>query len=68
MINYLTLLIIKIFDFFHKKKIINFLKNRKYYKFETVLDVGAHYGESIELFLENFDIKKIISFEASPKN
>ena len=24
--------------------------------------------ESIELFLENFDIKKIISFEASPKN
>ncbi len=68
MINYLTLLIIKIFDFFHKKKIINFLKNKKYYKFNTVLDVGAHYGESIELFLENFDIKKIISFEASPEN
>jgi len=68
MINYITLLIIKIFDFFHKKKIINFLKNKKYYKFDNVLDVGAHYGESIELFLNNFDIKKIISFEASPEN
>jgi len=33
-----------------------------------LLDVGAHKGESIELFSKNFIIKKIISFEASPVN
>ena len=68
MINKLTLFIIEIFDFFHKKKIINFLKNNNKYKFDIVLDIGAHYGESIELFLNNFKIKKIFSFEASPLN
>jgi len=68
MINKFTLFIIKIFDFFHKKKIINFLKNNNKYKFDVILDIGAHYGESIELFLKNFDVKKIVSFEASPLN
>ncbi len=68
MINKITLIIIKIFDYFHKKKIIDFLKKNKKYKFDTILDVGAHYGESIELFLKNFPVKKIISFEASPLN
>ena len=68
MINKITLIIIKIFDYFHKKKIINFLKKNKNYKFDTILDIGGHYGESIELFLKNFPVKKIISFEASPKN
>ena len=32
------------------------------------MDVGAHKGESINLFLGNMTIKKIISFEASPFN
>ena len=68
MINKLTLLIIQIFDFFHKKKIINFLKDNKKYKFDIVLDIGAHYGESIDLFSKNFKIKKLFSFEASPLN
>ena len=68
MINNITLLIIKIFDFFHKKKIINFLKKNKNYKFDIILDIGAHHGESIELFLNNLNVKKIISFEASPYN
>ena len=68
MIIKITLLIIKIFDFFHKKKIIKFLKNNKNYKFDIIFDIGAHHGESIELFLENLSVKKIISFEASPQN
>tara|TARA_B100001964_G_scaffold58862_1_gene66771 strand:+ start:518 stop:1246 length:729 start_codon:yes stop_codon:yes gene_type:complete len=68
MISKITLIIIKIFDFFHKKKIIIFLKKKKNYKFNTILDIGAHTGESIELFLKNFNTKKIISFEASPLN
>ena len=54
--------------FFTKKKIIKFLKNNKNYKFDIIFDIGAHHGESIELFLKNLSLKKIISFEASPQN
>tara|TARA_Y100000590_G_scaffold46710_1_gene49468 strand:- start:731 stop:1468 length:738 start_codon:yes stop_codon:yes gene_type:complete len=68
MIDKIILLIIGIFDFFHKKKIINFLKNNNNYKFNTILDIGGHKGESIELFLKYFTVDKIISFEASPLN
>ena len=46
MINYFTLFFIKIFDFFHKKKILNFLKN-KFNKFEILFDVGSNTGSSI---------------------
>ena len=68
MINKITLFIIKFFDYFHKKKIINFLKKNNNYSFGIILDVGGHKGESIELFLKNFNSKKLISFEASPLN
>ena len=68
MIDKIILLVISFFDFFHKKKIINFLKNNNNYKFNTILDIGGHRGESIELFLKYFTVDKIISFEASPIN
>jgi len=68
MISKITLLVIRIFDFFNKKKIINFLKKNNNYKFNTILDIGGHKGESIELFLKYFTVNKIISFEASPLN
>jgi len=68
MINRITLLVIGIFDFFHKKKIINFLKKNNKYKFNTILDIGGHKGESIALFLKYLNVNKIISFEASPLN
>ena len=32
------------------------------------MDVGAHKGETLELFLKNFNIDRIISFEASEEN
>lgn len=67
MINRLSLLILSIFDFFHKKKILDFLKLKKN-RFGTIIDVGGHVGETIELFLKNFKVEKIISFEASPIN
>ena len=67
MINYFTLFFIKIFDFFHKRKILNFLKS-KFNKFEILFDVGGHVGESIDLFLKNFQVNRIFSFEASPLN
>jgi len=68
MIKQIVLIFIDTFDFFHKKKIINFLKSKNFNYFPTVFDVGAHKGESINLFLSNFKVDKIISFEASPVN
>ena len=65
----LELFIISLFDYFHKKKILFFIKkNLKLNNIELFLDVGAHQGETISLFCKNFRIKKLISFEASLKN
>ena len=58
-------LIIKIVDFFYQKKIITFFKNNSNVRYDVLLDVGAHKGETISNFLKNFKIKNIYSFEAS---
>ena len=68
MIQRIIIFTISIFDFFYQKKWIKFLKKNKYDNFKLLIDIGAHKGESIELFSKNFIIKKIISFEASPIN
>ena len=68
MIQKLTLFILSFFDALYQKKWIKFLKKNKPNRFNLLLDIGAHKGESIELFSKNFLIKKIISFEASPVN
>ncbi len=68
MFKKITLFILNIFDFFHKKKIINFFKKRKIFYFESFFDVGAHHGESIKFYLKNFKIDKIYSFEPSEEN
>jgi len=67
MINKITLLILSFFDFLYQKKIISFLKKQKI-PINTVIDVGAHKGETIKLLLQNLNPKKIISFEASRIN
>jgi len=64
-----VLFFIDIFDYFHKKKILKFLKKElKLDSFKLFIDVGGHHGETIDLFCKNFNIEKIISIEASPKN
>tara|TARA_B100000989_G_scaffold64840_2_gene44941 strand:+ start:11658 stop:12377 length:720 start_codon:yes stop_codon:yes gene_type:complete len=63
MIKFLTLNLLKYFDFLNQSKVIKFLKKKGYKKFDTLFDVGAHRGETIKLFLNNFSIKKIYSFE-----
>ena len=66
MINTLVKKVLIFFDYFHKRKIINEIKNidtKNYLK--VILDVGAHEGESIELFLKNFRVDTIYSFEPS---
>jgi len=60
-------LILRLVDFFYKKKIIFFFKSNLKNNFNTLIDVGAHKGETIQEFLSNFKIENIYSFEASPK-
>ena len=68
MIKKLILLILGFFDFFYQRKIIKFLSKKNLIKINIFFDVGAHKGESINLFIKNMQINKIISFEASPVN
>ncbi len=68
MIKNIVLFFIGLYDYIHQKKIITFLKKKKIDNLNIFFDVGAHEGESINLFLKNLQIKKIISFEASPIN
>ncbi len=60
--------LLSLFDFFYKKKIINFLKREKLRNLEIFFDVGGHYGETIVLFNKHFKINNIFCFEASPIN
>ena len=52
---------------FFKKKILYFLKSLKLRNLDIIIDIGAHEGNAI-FFLKNFNVKKIISFEASKIN
>ena len=53
--NYLFSIILKFIDFFYQKKIINFFKNILLTsKYNVIVDVGAHKGETILNFLKNF--------------
>ena len=68
MIKFLTLNLLKYFDFLNQSKVFKFLKKKGYKKFDIFFDVGAHRGETIKLFLNNFSIKKIYSFEPLKEN
>jgi FkbM family methyltransferase len=68
MIKKLVLLFLSFFDYLYQKKIIKFLKKNGLSRINLIFDVGAHKGESINLFLKNMTVKNIISFEASPLN
>ena len=66
MTNFLLKRILIFFDYFHKKKIIDNLKDLDFNNnLKIILDVGAHEGESIELFLKNLKVDNIYSFEPS---
>ena len=66
--TYLFNFILNLIDFFYKKKVIRFLKKNINSDIELLLDVGSHKGETIKIFLDNFNVKNIYSFEASPFN
>jgi len=67
MINFLTLKILNIFDLYKQNQLINFLKKKTKY-FNIVFDIGAHHGESINLFLKKFKVNEIYSFEPIKSN
>ena len=66
--SYLFNLILNLIDFFYHKKIINFFKKNMDPNIQLLLDIGSHKGETIKIFLKNFNIKNIYSFEASASN
>ena len=59
--------VMNLFDFFQQKKIIERIKLKNIRPL-TIIDVGAHLGETINIFKKNLNVKKIYSFEASPLN
>ena len=58
---------INFIDSFQQKKIFNILKKKLKPK-AILFDVGAHHGETIRNFKNNFDFKQIHSFEVSKQN
>ena len=63
MIKIILDIIIRIIDYPNKLKILFFFKKKLRKKALNIIDIGAHKGETIEFFLKNFNINKIISFE-----
>ena len=61
-------ILFKIIDFFYQKKKNSFLKKNINKNIDILIDVGAHYGDTINEFLKIFSIKKIYAFEPSKKN
>ena len=59
--------IIELIDYSGKKKIINFFKKKFIYERLKIIDIGAHKGETIDLFYKNFKIDKIYCFEPNLK-
>ena len=49
MISFFSKIFLDISDFFHKRKILNFLR-KNIEQINTFFDIGAHKGESINLF------------------
>ena len=60
--------VINLIDKINKNKIINFFKKKINNKFLTIIDVGAHEGETVLLFIKNFNLNKVICYEASSVN
>ena len=60
-------LLIGFFDYFTNKRICKFFKEKLQDKKIILIDVGAHKGETIDLYSKNFFVEKIYSFEANPE-
>jgi len=61
-LNLLTI-VIGLIDYSNKRLIIFFLKKKFKNQYLNIIDIGSHKGETINLFLKNFNIQKIFAFE-----
>ena len=59
--------IINLIDQINKKKIILFFLKKLDKKKVNIFDIGAHKGETIDLFTSKLNINKIYSFEPNEK-
>ena len=65
--KYIILKILSIFDFYHTKKLLNFLKIYRS-NIKIVFDVGGHRGETLIIYSKYFKLSKIYSFEPIREN
>ena len=56
-------LVIGLIDYSNRKKIINYFKNKFQNQNLTIIDIGAHKGETIDFFFKYFSIDNIYAFE-----
>ena len=56
-------IVISFFNYFDKIKILKFFKKNLHDKQINVIDIGAHKGETLKFFLDNFNVNKIFVFE-----
>jgi len=61
--NNLFGILIGIIDYPNKKKILNFFKSKLKDNHLKIIDIGAHKGETINFFLNNFRVGEIYAFE-----
>ena len=61
-IKFLTF-IINVIDYSNKKKVILYLKKILKKKKLNVIDICSNKGKTIDMFMKNFEIEKIFSFE-----
>lgn len=61
--QYIIAEIIHIVDLINKRKVINFFKSKFKNNKIKVIDIGAHKGETLEIFYKNFNLEKIFCFE-----
>ena len=59
--------LLSLFDRYNQKKILNYFKSKNL-QYGIFFDVGAHKGETLKLFSNNFNIKEFYCFEPSPAN
>ena len=59
--------LLSLFDRYNQKKILNYFKSKNV-QYNIFFDVGAHKGETLKLFSNNFNIREFYCFEPSPIN
>ena len=63
----LIIYLLSLFDRYNQKKILNYFKSKNL-QYSIFFDVGAHKGETLKLFSNNFNIREFYCFEPSPIN